>query len=270
MPRLSELFGYEYAIGFPRARDAVKAYVLKYGPIEIPSNCCRALLEAAVGHGSPVEVLPVDAQAGIAPGLPVQMYGYRQIVPGSPLEIDPLMTGVMGKPIAKHSIVSFGWNKTLELGAGGILLTNDPQDVTDFPDTFPPLLFDMLEEELGRLNEIIRAKWLLSKYWDQHLGDALIRIPQEQVIPWRTIRRVPGGRRNAVVTTLREAGLNAGTNYPPLPGVTDEGAIQWGNEVINLWGAASDIPRACEIIKRVMDDDGRSAGQRFTDSRVAR
>ncbi len=248
--RLAEYFGYEYAIGFPRARDAIKAYVGKYGRIEIPSNCCPALAVAA----DPWHIIPVDANTGIVPNLPVQLYGYRQIVPAAALEIDPLMTGIMGKPFAKHSIVSFGWNKTIELGAGGILLTNDPQDVTDFPDTFPPLLFEPLEEELGRLHEKIQAKWLLSKYWDQHLGDSLERIPQEQVIPWRTIRRVPDGKRDSLVKALRAAGYNAGTNYPPLPGVSDEGAIKWGQEVINLWGASTDIPKACDLIKRVMDE----------------
>ena len=247
------MFGYEYAIGFPRARDAVKAYTRKYGAPDIPSNCCPALYNAVLANCSHTSIMTVDPNTGVARNLPVQMYGYRQIVPGAPLEIDPLMTGILGRPFAKHSIISFGWNKTLELGSGGILLTNDPQDVTDFPDTFPQFLIEPLENELGRLWETIRAKWLMQKYWDQNLGDGLVRIPQETVIPWRIIRRVPDGKRDTLVKALRAAGFHAGTNYPPLAGVTDIDAITWGDEVINLWGPHTDVKPVCEIIKRVMD-----------------
>ena len=56
---------------------------------------------------------------------------------------------------------------------------------------------------------------------------------------------------------MRAAGFDAGINYPPLPGVTDPSAVQWGKEVINLWVSddydETRIKAACEVIKRTLD-----------------
>ena len=90
--------------------------------------------------------------------------------------------------------------------------------------------------------------------WDRYLGDLLTRIPQEQIIPWRVIRRVTNGKRDEVVKQLRTIGIPVGTNYPPLSGITNKYAIQWGEEVINLWTTIEkdSIPNACEVIETVM------------------
>src|SRR5262249_42182870 len=147
-------------------------------------------------HLDKCNIIPIDPNTGLAPNVPVQLYGYRQIVPGAALEIDPLMTGVMGEPFAKHCIVSFGWNKTISLGAGGALLTNDRQDFADFNTGLPSLLYQPLQRELEHLHSIIDAKKRMANYWDQHLGDVLPRLPGEVIIPWRTMRRVPNGKRD--------------------------------------------------------------------------
>ena len=253
--RLADLMGYEYCILFPRARDAVRFYA-EFRPItEIPSNCCPVLAASIPYH---VARVPVYPKTGLATDVPVQLYGYRQLVRDAELEIDPLMTGVMGQPFAKSSIISFGWGKTIELGAGGALLTND-RDMAVHEHRyvpkpyFPQVLREPLAHKLENLHGTIQDKWLMMKYWDQLLGDTLTRIPQEVVVPWRIIRRVPNGKRDVLVKALRAAGYNAGTNYPPLYGVTHPDAVTWGEEVINLWGVSTDISATCDTIKRAME-----------------
>src|SRR5512143_435143 len=115
---LCELMGYSVAVLFPRARDALAAWCeITQEQIKIPSNCCAALLPFAS------ELVPVDRHTGLAP-VPVQLYGYRQTFPGAKLEIDPLMTGLMGEPFADSTIVSFGYSKTIDIGGCGAILTH--------------------------------------------------------------------------------------------------------------------------------------------------
>src|SRR5512139_3134309 len=116
---LCDIMGYRMAILFPRARDALAAWCkVTQEQIKIPTNCCAALLPFAS------ELVPIDPDTGLAP-VPVQLYGYRQIFPGAKLEIDPLMTGLMGEPFADSAIVSFGYSKTIDIGGGGAILTGD-------------------------------------------------------------------------------------------------------------------------------------------------
>src|SRR6478735_5551470 len=117
--QLCDLMSYERAIPFPRARDALAAWcAITKEKIKIPTNCCPALLPFAS------ELVPIDPETGLAP-VPVQLYGYRQIFPEAKLEIDPLMTGLLGQPFAESTIVSFGYAKTIEIGGGGAILTGD-------------------------------------------------------------------------------------------------------------------------------------------------
>ena len=55
--------------------------------------------------------------------------------------------------------------------------------------------------------------------------------------------------------TLREHGIPVGTNYPPLSGIQDKLARQWGDEVINFWTNTERdlILQACDLIEAVME-----------------
>ncbi len=136
----------------------------------------------------------------------------------------------------------------LDIGGGGAVLSNERIEARS---NFPEGLRDDLTEELKNFQYAILRRRGQIDGWDRHLGDSCIRIPQEQIMPWRVIRRIPG-KRDAVVNALREAGHAVGTNYPPLPGVTDEDAIQWGREVINFFPEEPNISKACDIIKRTI------------------
>src|SRR5512143_24824 len=121
--------GYPAAILFPRARDAIASWCkINQKKIKIPTNCCAALLPFAS------ELVPIDSDTGLAP-VPVQLYGYRQTFLSAELEIDPLMTGLMGEPFANSTVVSFGYAKTLDIGGGGAILTRD-MSLTDELEKF--------------------------------------------------------------------------------------------------------------------------------------
>lgn len=74
------------------------------------------------------------------------------------------------------------------------------------------------------------------------LAPAILLPDCEPSTPWRIMARVPR-HREPVVRALREAGVDVGTNYPPLHdffpdtigGEPGEGAVTWGNEVVNFW-----------------------------------
>lgn len=264
---LASIMGYEVAGLYPSARSALLAWQnveccepwFRYDAVSIPSNVCPELRRVLPG----ASVDAVSGQTGMAPDVPVQMYGYRNVCPGAKLDLDPLMTGCLQPPFAECAIISFGRAKTIDIGGGGALLTNfkwiDKRKHNAKHllgrEYFPHILRDPLFKALQYLHDNIKRRRDCIELWDRHLGDSCIRIPQEQIIPWRVIRRIPK-KRDAVVKALRAAGFDAGTNYPPLPGVTDPGAISWGKEVINLWVSEDyDEPRikaACEIIKRVI------------------
>lgn len=81
--------------------------------------------------------------------------------------------------------------------------------------------------------------------WASHLarlGSRIIIPSSEVMVPWRFIARLPK-IRDAAVAELRAAGLDAGTNYPPITAFFPRqlaswilpGADIWGQEVINLW-----------------------------------
>jgi hypothetical protein len=106
-------------------------------------------------------------------------------------------------------------------------------------------LTEPLTEALDRIGEIAArrrdraARWRSSLH---RLGDALVDPGLDQPLPWRVIRRVPE-RRQVIVSALRSAGFDAGTNYPPLTdefpielgSFSDADAAEWGAQVVNLW-----------------------------------
>ena len=172
------------------------------------------------------------------------------------LEIDPLMTGYFGKPYCENSIISFGRHKTLDINAGGAFLTNNIAlaGLMATHAYFPEQLRTHLESAFSLFYSNVESRREAAEIWDRFLGDLLIRIPQEQIIPWRVIRRVPDGKRDEVVKRLRLIGIPVGTNYPPLSGIKNKQAKQWGDEVINFWTTIEkeSIPKACEAIETVM------------------
>ncbi len=239
--KLADLMGYEYCTLFDSARSAMQAYgALPY----LPSNVCPILGELFPR----AKRVPVRPDTGLS-SAPFQLYGYRQEFKFTHLEIDPLMTGFRRKPNAMNCIISFGRKKMLNNDGGGAWLSEEPIRRKSY---FPKDLRDGLAVELRYFAYLIAKRWDQIDEWDRHLGDSCIRIPQEQIMPWRVMRRIAGGKRDMVVRALREAGHAVGTNYPPLPGVTDAGAIQWGNEVINFFPDDHDIHGACAIIKGVV------------------
>lgn len=75
-----------------------------------------------------------------------------------------------------------------------------------------------------------------------HAGPDVICSPLAQPSPWRFVARLKK-HRNDVVTVLRMAGVDVGTNYPPVQeffprttgSVVRESSRSWGEQVFNLW-----------------------------------
>ena len=247
--KIARAFGYEYCTLFDSARSAIATWknTTWWYLRRIPSNVCPVLWETMLGRP---QIVAVDPETGLA-GVGVNLYGYRDLNPTRFYEIDPLMIGYLREPRAKEMVISFCRKKMLDIGAGGALLSNTKPWFGYFPEG----LRDELEYQYGIFNRQLGERWKRVDWWDRYLGDSCVRIPQEQLMPWRIIRRIPG-KRDEVVKALREAGHPVGTNYPPLPGVTDAGAVQWGREVINFFIHKDieqyEIHKMCEIIKRTI------------------
>ncbi len=239
--------GYEYCVLFDCARDALKAYP---HAIALPGNICRSVYKAR-----PDAMLEeVDQRTGLAKYVPAHLYGYQSPAgEGFALSLDPLMTGWIRRLKTTAAVVSFGVKKTISLGYGGAFLTSDQalaEEMEEYghwnPNYTGPLL-----EGISALPKRIRKRFKTIALWDRYLGDSLIRIPAEQLIPWRVMRRAHDWRqREDIVTALRNEGFPVGTNYPPL-----EGSNQWGDTVLNFFGIQDpiEIQKACEIIKRASD-----------------
>ncbi len=249
--------GFKYAVLFARARDALFHYS-RLDWILLPSNICP---DAATSVWFPnLELVPVEATTGMSPGVPVQLYGYRNRLSGKRLDLDPLMTGWYDKPCATSAIVSFGRKKILPLNGGGVFLTQDQALAEEMRrhEHFPggEEYIRTVRLCLNDIDRIVERRFRRIALWDRYLGDSCERVPMEQVMPWRVMRRIPHNR-DLVVKNLRVCGIAVGTNYPPLPGVTDSGAIQWGNEVINFLVDEDQheqyVILASEIIKRAVN-----------------
>lgn len=240
--------GYQFCVLFPRARDAIRHWdeITANRMNYLPTNICPVLYDKLRSW----TLKPVSAETGLS-DIPVQMYGYRVNYPKADLEIDPVMTGFNGPPFAKSAIVSFGRHKILNM-IGGAFLTSDRslEAAMRKRSSFPEGWITILMQRMGDLPSLILQRWQQIDQWDRFLGDSCVRIPLEQIMPWRVMRRVPD-KRDEVVKAIRDAGHPVGTNYPPLPGVTDEGAIRWGKEVINFF-PDSDAQAISEIVKRTL------------------
>lgn len=250
--RLADEMGYAYCSLFPRARDAIRLWGELTGSyIPAPSNICHELY--ATGY---VRINPVNEENGLFDGSPIQLYGFRNILGPSQIEIDPLMTGWMGQPFAISTIISFGYGKTIDLGAGGAFLTQDKSLARSMRkySYFPRGLEFPLWRALEALPETIKHKREHEGIWNRALGNLGIRITLKPVIPWRHIRRFPR-KRDQIVWNLRALGFNAGTNYPPLAGYHEPSSVKWGREVINLWADnKEDIWRMVKIVRKTLEE----------------
>jgi len=223
----ANLFGYQYAVCFARARDAMRAYVEVTGrAIILPTNICPLVVT------TPDLLRPINQETGMAADLPVQLYGYREENPGGHLlEIDPLMTGYKNRPLCESSITSFGRHKSLCAGKGAMFMTNNQGLAEEMePHGFWNQGWNRkFTQKWYEFDDWIEERFECIAKWDAQLGDLLIRIPKEQVMPWRVMRRVPGDNRDVLVGELRALGVAVGTNYPPLTG-----SNEWGDTVVNF------------------------------------
>lgn len=212
--KIAHPMGYEYAVLFPRARDAIAAYVQVTGKkLTLPSNICPLLKPYCDGFEE------VDGETGLA-YLPVHLYGYRAEHGPADLTLDPLMTGWGRKPLTPSCIVSFGRKKWATLNYGGAFLTSD-QNLAESMESRG--WFPFKEDE--------HASWFIQTYlvnfwqlvytgfdkidkWDAALGNLFLRIRAEQIIPWRVMRRTYNS--SEIICKLRERGIPVGTGYPTL------------------------------------------------------
>ncbi len=247
--------GYKYCVLFESARKAIWAYAGLY-PLSksfgFPTNMCPYVLEKL--DPGDYDLLPVDNETGLAE-CDCHLYGYRQEYHGYEVEVDPLMTGWIQQSMASSAVVSFGLKKILSMGYGGAFLTSNQglaqemQKDAHWNDDYT----DMLRVCLPLLK-----KWRLQRFdtialWDRHLGDSLIRIPGEQIMPWRVMRKAHSrGERDDLVASLRSSGIAVGANYAPLAGRN-----KWGDTVLNFFCEPdmdeSEIRRACEIVKQIVN-----------------
>ena len=136
--------------------------------------------------------------------------------------------------------------RRLRHGAGGaererVLLEQAPGACFQFPEELASALDGALDGWPRELDERRRRV----QQWQHSLASfsgALHTPPLQCAFPWRLTLRVPD-RRDQLVHSLRLAGIDAGTNFPPLTDsfpilLADQvqpGAQQWGREVFNLW-----------------------------------
>lgn len=118
----------------------------------------------------------------------------------------------------------------------------------DFPMTaraFAPAQRGLVEAAFARTPHIIEAKWRRQEDWLralEPLSTAFVQPLVPPAVPWRLTLGVRDAEsRDKIVTALRGAGIDAGTNYPPLgrefPSYMpeQEDAQIWAGRVLNLW-----------------------------------
>jgi dTDP-4-amino-4,6-dideoxygalactose transaminase len=157
--RLCQLFGYEHAILFGRARAGLVAVLEEVaglnGAVVFPSNVCVAVLAAVVAAKKAPRLAAVSPQSGLAeddrlaeammtisqPGvvMPTHIYGQlaeygrtRRLAAERGwfvLENDSLAATISPerrfRAFGDALLVSFGSGKTIDAGGGGAILTND-------------------------------------------------------------------------------------------------------------------------------------------------
>ncbi len=251
--------GYQHCVLFDCARDAISAYHdITDKPLGLPENICPELVAHMRERGHRVLFGQVSPLTGQTPGA-VHLYGYQAPSPVSAetiadLSIDPLMTGWIRRLKTESAVISFGRKKILSLGYGGAFLTNNVALAEELEPYghWNDYYTDHLIQEIKWFHDRIKMQWLVMNWWDQYLGDSLIRIPGEQLMPWRAMRRAPAAAlRKEIVDTLRNSEIAVGTNYPALKGFNE-----WGDTVLNF-PCSSNVKReevieTCRIIKGVL------------------
>ena len=243
--------GYEHCVLFDCARDALRAY--PHG-VSLPGNICPSVYKAR-----PDATLEEVVQTtGLAKYSPTHLYGYQS--PAGEhfaLALDPLMTGWVRRLKTESAIISFGLKKMLSIGYGGAFLTNNRglAEVMEEKGHWNEAYADPLLTALNNFYDNNCCRWKIVGLWDRYLGDSLIRIPGEQLMPWRVIRRATDvDQRDAIVRALRAQGHDVGTNYQAL-----EGSNEWGDTVLNFFCGPdiekAEIQHACRVIKRVVNDE---------------
>ncbi len=244
--------GYEHCVLFDCARDAMRAYleVKDSRAFLVPENICPSLADM-------VQPAKIDQKTGLSE-YAVHLYGYQAAnQSGDPIALDPLMTGWVRHLKTKSAIISFGHKKMLSIGYGGAFLTNDKALAQEMEvrGYWNQSYSDHLLGAINGFYEHIQRRWEAVQLWDRYLGDSLIRIPGEQLMPWRVMRRARDAfQRYNIVYELRKEGIEVGTNYPPLTG-----SNQWGDTVLNFFCSANkewwiEIRRACQIVKRTVNN----------------
>ncbi len=257
---IANQLGYPYAVLFPRAREAIKAWTEITGKtLNLPSNVCSVAVEWAKQY----KLYPID-DTGMAPGITTQLYGYREEGDGtSEMDLDPLGTGFFARPCATSTIVSFGAKKFISTG-GAAFATKDQglAEAMEERGYFPPALVEYLKFHLAApVLAALRDKRRDRVYlWDKHLGDLLQRINREQIIPWRVMRmaQTPGIRLN-IIDAMRVAGFDVGTNYRMMAPHTID---LWGSRILNFFVSddydEQEIMAACDIIARTLNNGNGS------------
>jgi len=113
--------------------------------------------------------------------------------------------------------------------------------------SFPESMRARLDAALDRLPDTLERRWERVRLWQEVLApfaEQILVPPQPLSVPWRLVRRLRhANQRRGLVAALRQAGFDAGTNFPPLSqelphlfaGQNHPDAEQWGRTVINLW-----------------------------------
>jgi len=130
-----------------------------------------------------------------------------------------------------------------------------------------PLDRPAIESAIVETPAILAGKQDRLNHWMQKLaplGDAFLPMPHEIDVPWRlTLALQDAAQTPKIVAALREAGFDAGTNYPPLahefPSYLPRQAEAdlWGSRVLNLWLTErydkTQISSAVDVMRRHFD-----------------
>ncbi len=256
---IANKMGYQYCVLFDTARDAITAYhtVVPDKPLGLPENICPELVEHMHNVGQRIVLGKVNPHTGLANG-DVHLYGYQAPMGKNgiaDLALDPLMTGWVRHLRNTSAVISFGLKKMLNVGYGGAFLTQDAilADQMEHYASWNDDFSDLVRHRLNLLKDRRLERFDTIGLWDRFLGDSLIRIPGEQLMPWRVMRQAHTALvRWSIVKTLRLGGYPVGTNYPPISGMN-----WWGDTVLNFPVVdlgREEIQQMCDIIRRVVDD----------------
>ena len=192
---LEDLFGFSHAVLFGRARSALVTLLESVGahgrfPVLLPSNICPAVLTAIYGAGANPRLVPVSPHNGLPPDemlarevltngvggvvMITHLYGFWQpypltraaaaaqgwfILENDSLAVTARIDASAGRTAFGDALlVSFGYAKTLEIGAGGAILTDDPalaRELYQRVGHFPPLNEAAITAEV-KFNELRR------------------------------------------------------------------------------------------------------------------